>query len=942
MSEDTIDTSGAGADTAIRAGADIRTGAGARGAVGAASGSRPADGPGGIVPGGIGPGTIRPDVKVTRLLAARSARTHRKAWAAVFAALALTSLLLGSFGLALGSAALGHARVERYAAADLVVAGNQNTAHTAKELGETTTVRAGLTERVRIPDAALDVVRNVPGVGAAVADRVFQVGVGGAAAVGRPWPAARLAPYALRDGRAPRGADEVVVERGVARVGERVVLRVAGADTPYTVVGVTDGPGTATGTPTGTEPGAAAGPSDRDGATAGAAAGTAASPVIHFSQETARRLSGHRDSLDAVGVVAEPGVSTDALAEDVRQALAKAGLQDTGRRADGDPSGLRVLTGDERGAAEYLGVAPARSTLLALFASVAGTVVLVALLVVASTTVQALRQRSYELGLLRAVGATPGQVRGAVGREVGRIATVAAACGALVAVPGYLGLRALPVVRDALPAGLVLPVPVWLWAAPLVTAGITVLMAWLAALIACAGTVKARPAEALRETEPGQGRRISGLVLLGLGVMAAGTATTQGGQAAGAAAGGATIMMVTGCALLGPWIATGAMRVLGAPLRRLGGSGGRLAAAGSAASAVRLGAAITPIVLVTAFVCVQLASGATVARQADEQARAALRAGLTVGAGGGLPGGALDRIRRTAGVGAATDVVRSSVVLAGKTLGAPELEPLPVLGVTAEGLERTLDPEVTEGSVADLAPGTVAVGADRARSLGVRPGTSGDTVTLRFGDGQEARLRVVATYERSLAFGDFLLSRDELLRHMSVPGPARVLVALAPDADPARTGGELAAALPGARVDLSPGPVRVTTDDAELVSLVTVAVVGAIAGFTVIAVLSTLSLIAVGRRPELRLLRLAGAGRRPLRAMLTLEAAAVALTGLVVGVTVASVPLLAFALALAGSLPYLPPVVGGLVVAVVAVTAVAGTLLPLRPTLRGTYPLERR
>ncbi|WP_234314843.1 FtsX-like permease family protein [Streptomyces sp. NRRL F-5135] len=914
MSEDALNNSGAGADTGIP------TGTGARREMGAASGSRLADGPGGIGPGGIGPGTIGPDVKVTRLLAARSARTHRKAWAAVFAALALTSLLLGSFGLALGSAVLGHARVERYAAADLVVAGNQNTAHTAKELGGTTTVRAGLTERVRVPDAALDVVRNVPGVEAAVADRVFQVGVGGAAAVGRPWPAARLAPYALRDGRAPRGADEVVVERGVARAGERVVLRVAGADTPYTVVGVTDGPGTATGTATGTTP----------------------SPVIHFSEETARRLSGHRDSLDAVGVVAEPGVSTGALAEDVRQALAKAGLQDTGRRADGDPSGLRVLTGDERGAAAYLGVAPARSTLLALFASVAGTVVLVSLLVVASTTVQALRQRSYELGLLRAVGATPGQVRGAVGREVGRIAAVAAACGALVAVPGYLVLRALPVVQDALPAGLVLPAPVWLWAAPLVTAGITVLMAWLAALIACAGTVKARPAEALRETEPGQGRRISGLVLLGLGVTAAGTATTQSGQAAGAAAGGATITMVTGCALLGPWIATGAMRVLGAPMRRLGGSGGRLAAADSAASAVRLGAAITPIVLVTAFVCVQLASGATVARQADEQARAALRAGLTVGAEGGLPGGALDRIRRTAGVSAATDVVRSSVVLAGKTLGAPELEPLPVLGVTAEGLERTLDPEVTEGSVADLAPGTVAVGADRARSLGVRPGTSGDTVTLRFGDGQEARLRVVATYERFLAFGDFLLSRDELLRHMSVPGPARVLVALAPDADPARTGGELAAALPGARVDLSPGPVQVTTDDAELVSLVTVAVVGAIAGFTVIAVLSTLSLIAVGRRPELRLLRLAGAGRRPLRSMLTLEAAAVALTGLVVGVTVASVPLLAFALALAGSLPYLPPVVGGLVVAVVAVTAVAGTLLPLRPTLRGTYPLERR
>ncbi|WP_249025393.1 hypothetical protein [Streptomyces sparsogenes] len=71
-----------------------------------------------------------------------------------------------------------------------------------------------------------------------------------------------------------------------------------------------------------------------------------------------------------------------------------------------------------------------------------------------------------------------------------------------------------------------------------------------------------------------------------------------------------------------------------------------------------------------------------------------------------------------------------------------------------------------DGSLSGLRPGTVAVGADRARSLGARPGS---TVTLRFGDGAEAKLRVVATYERALALGDFLLSRDELLRHTSTP-----------------------------------------------------------------------------------------------------------------------------------------------------------------------------
>lgn len=108
----------------------------------------------------------------------------------------------------------------------------------------------------------------------------------------------------------------------------------------------------------------------------------------------------------------------------------------------------------------------------------------------------------------------------------------------------------------------------------------------------------------------------------------------------------------------------------------------------------------------------------------------------------------------------------------------------------------------------------------------------------------------------------------------------------------------------------------------------------AIGAFTVIAVLSTLTLIGVGRRPALRLLRLVGAGRAQLRGMLCAEAALVAVAGLVVGAGVAMVPLTAFSFATARTMPYLPPLQGLLIVGVVAVTAAAGTLLPARRALR--------
>ncbi|WP_223863634.1 FtsX-like permease family protein [Streptomyces sp. 5-10] len=843
-------------------------------------------------------------MKVAALLAARATRAHRKAWTAVFAALALTSLLLGAFGLTLVSAWSAQPRVERYAGADLVVAGDQNTRFSATALGERETASAGLTERVRIPRTALSVVRGVPGVRTAVADVEFPVGLAGRSATGRPWETARLAPHALRTGRAPQRADEVVVGGGAdraeaGRVGARLTLRVGGRDASYTVVGVADGPRTA----------------------------------VWFTGAEARRLSGHPEDLDAIGVVAEPGTGPGELAGRVRKALDTAGVTDVGHRADGDPDTVRVLTGSERGEAEFLAAAPARGELLAALGSVAGAVVLVALLVVSSTIVQALRQRSHELGLLRAVGATPGQLRGAVGREVGRVAAWAALLGAAGAAPAYLGLRALLDARGALPTGLELTLPPLLWPAPLVTAAVTVLVARIAALIGCSRTATARPAEALRERAPGRARGIAGLVLLGVGASSAGTAALQQGATAAAAAGAAAVTMVIACAVLGPWIAQGAMRLLGAPLR-LFGPGGRLAAANCAASAHRLGAAITPIVLVTAFAGVQLSGGATMTHAGDAQARQVLHADVAVRADGGLTAGAVERIREVPGVRAATEVVPGTVVLARSQLGSPELERLPVFGVTPERLTRTLDPGVRSGDLARLRSGTVAVGADRADSLGARPGSM---VTLRFGDGQEARLRVVATYERSIALGDFLLARDELLHHTSMPGAGRILVAAAPDADRKALTKALARAVPGARVERDPAPVRSEAEGQALAEVVSVAVVAAIGAFTVIAVLSTLALIATGRRPELRLLRLAGAGRRQLRRMLRLEAAATVVTGLVVGAAVASVPLLAFSAATAGTLPYLPPVQAAAIVAVVVATAAAGSLPPAWPTLRGRY-----
>ncbi|MEK9524145.1 ABC transporter permease [Streptomyces venezuelae] len=814
-----------------------------------------------------------------RLLAVRSLRAHRKAWAAVFAAVAVTSALLGALALAAGSAALGHARVERYAAAAVVVAGDQEVRWTTKPWGsEPTTTVTALTERVRIPAATVDVLRAVPGVRAAVPDRAFAVRDDtGTAHTGRSWEAARLAPYRLTDGREPRAADEAVLGPGAgARVGDTVAGR--------KVVGLADGPA-----------------------------------ALYVTEAEARRLAGRPGSVDAVGVLADPGVPADVLHARVRAALDEAGLRDT---ASGQP--LRALTGDGRGGAEHLAAAPARMELLQLLAAVSGTVVLVAVLVLASLVAQSLQQRSGERELLLSVGATPRQVRAAAGREVTRVAGLAALCGAVLAAAVFPVLwSALRHRTGVVPEGLELPSPPWLFTGVAAVAAVVAGIARLVVLLA-----------ARRPGKPGTGgvRKAVGIALLVLGTGSAATATAQGGDAAGAAAGAATVTLVAGCAVLGPWIAGAAAKVLDLPFRRLGGAAGRLTAAGASTHSRRLGAALVPVVLVTAFALVQLSAGTTMGRAAEEQARVATTADLA------FSGTTAERVRLRPGIASATDVVRSTVVLARTQAGDPRLDRLPVLGVDAAGLVGTLDPGVVAGDLAGLArPGTVAVGADMADSLDVQPGS---TVELRLGDGTPKRLRVVAVYERSLALGEFLLPKAELAPHTSDPYPARVLastgerltgeraVDAVADAGPDAGPGAAAGAGPDAGPHAVVEPERVSPPGAELNAVVSAVVVSAIGGLTLLSVLSTLTLIGAGRRGELHLLGQVGASAGQLRRMLGLEAGFLTATGLLVGLAVAALPLTAFAWALTGGLPYLPPGQAALIAGTVLATVCAGVFLP--------------
>ncbi|MBV7243512.1 ABC transporter permease [Streptomyces sp. MW-W600-10] len=860
-------------------------------------------------------GVRRGSRRASAFLARRSLATHRRAWAAVIVATGAAAALIGAFAFVVGSLLVAAPPVQRYAGADAVVAADQKVSYTAKPWGgEPQTATAYLPERARLDRSVLAAVAGADGVAKAVADDSVPVATGdGRPAVGRSWPSAALTPYGLAEGRAPRDATEVVLDAGLAAdgpaPGERIVLRADGRARTYTVSGIArtghggDGP-----------------------------------PAVFFTEPRLTALAGHPGRIDAIGVIAEPGVGPKALREAIGAVLPEnAGVA-------GSDRGVRVLTGAERGEAEQVDALGGRGDRLALLGSIGGTVLMVALLVIASTLSQAIHQRSGELALLRAVGASPRQLRSAIGREAGRVSAAAALLGGLGAVPLGLAMRAL-LTTGTLP----LPVPWWLPPAAALAGGLLVaLLARPVAMLAARSITRLRPAAALgaatadEPSGPGRFRTVAGVVMAFAGVSSAGVATTQSGQAAGAAASGAALSLVIAVALLGPRIARIALGVLGRPLRRAGGVSGFLAERAASAHTRRLATAFTPIVLVVAFVCVQLAAGPTLERASDRQASAALRADLVAtGGAAGLPAGAARAVREAPGVTAVTGVLRSAVVLADREAGEPVLTRLPVLGVEARGLSGTLDPRVTAGDLDRLTGrDAVAVGADRAKSLGVGPG---DRVALRLGDGTRVEPRVVAVYGHELGLGEFLFPREALAGHVSAARDQVVLI---------RTGsGAGADAVTAVRKALAPygGGVAVraaTADDVRIAppvpdedNAMIVIGVGVIGGFALLAVVSTLALITIGRRGEFRLLRAVGTGRRQLRRMLVLETGLVTVAGLVIGTAVAAVPLTAFAVSVAGTAPYLPPAHYGVIAGAVALAAAAGTLVP--GASGGRFVLER-
>ncbi|MEY9875792.1 putative ABC transport system permease protein [Streptacidiphilus sp. MAP12-33] len=826
-------------------------------------------------------------------------RARKGGFIGAFLALFCAAMLVTACGILLETGLSGAIATERYAGTAVVVGGDQQVHETTtsekKGKTKTKTKSKPLSERVWLPADTVDKLSGIQGAARVVPELTFTAyavnahgqptsGIDGKPSYGHAWTSAVLTPFTLVQGSAPQGPDQVVVDRELAgslglHAGSALTVESGLGPQRFTVSGV-------------------AAPRGGD---------LTQQSSLFFSDDEAATLAGHPGQVSAVGIVAASGVSADTLAAEARQALAGTTAQ--------------VHTGGDLGPMEFLDASNARIKLVSMGGAIGGTSLLVAILVVVGTFALSIQQRYRELALLRAIAATPKQVRKLIGREALLVGGVAGVTGAVAGLPVAYWLHDRFVALKAIPDTLQVTFSVFPFFAAI---GAALLGAWAAARISGRRTARIRPAEALAEAAVerrlGWGRLLAGLLVLAGGVVLLAVLSVLDTEPASSPVTFLTVVVLAvAVSLLGPVIARIAVTVLGAPLR-LAGVGGYLAAANTRAGAKRVAAAITPLALLIAMACTVFFVATTMGDASQAQARAGNKADWVVAAATpGVPEQAVQALRQTPGVTAATEVLHSSVRVG--------VDKYTVEGLSAQGLTQTFDPGVTSGSLDGFGDGSVALSKVAASGLGKKPG---DTLQLTLGDGTPVTLTVDAVYQRGLGFGDLTVSRDLLAKHVDDPLAGSVLVKGADRA-------ALAAALrgfPGVAV-LDRGQVdQLATTAEQSNAAVNYTAMGLIIAFTAIAAVNTLAMTVSERIREFALLRLVGTTRRQVMRMLRLESVLVVLVAAVLGTGIALAVLTAFSVGMTGSAtPSIAPWRYLGVVGFAAALALLATIIPGRVAL---------
>ncbi|MGO2042519.1 MAG: ABC transporter permease [Cellulosimicrobium funkei] len=741
-------------------------------------------------------------------------------------------------------------------------------------------------DRTLVPADLTTEVEGVDGVERAVADvsgPVVLVAADGTAVVttGPPSTAFSVDPedpsLTLLDGAWP-GAGEIVLEQSAAETadlatGDETTVVLGGEPRPVTVSGVF-----------------------------GIEAAAAGAVLVGIDGDTAREVYAPDGLVPQIAVWADASgpVDEDALADRVASVL---------------PSGAEAVTGEQARAEaseaveEVLGFV---ETFLLVFAAIA---LFVGAFIIANTFAMSVRERLRELALLRALGASPGQVFASVLVQALVVGLVGGGFGVLA------GAGLVRVIRWGLAlAGFEFSGRVPLGTSQVVAAvALGAVVSVLAAVLPARRAAAIPPVQAMRDdVAPDRGtglRAVGGVVVVAAGAGVLWLAAYLGSSVVDAPTGWAWVddlsprlllgvgagLVLVGVLVGSPAVARGVLAVLAWPLvvalRPLGRLARGNVTRNPRRTASTAGALLIGMALVSVTGVIAASTQASVRSIVENEVRADLvvdSATLVV------PEGAVEAVTATPGA-AVVDTVRlgsAPVATVGGGSGTDDrtadgtddgARGTDVAGVPAGFFDTALEPVTLAGDpTATLEDGDVVVHRRTARERGWEVGD-----TLRLGEGDAAvEARVGAVIDSQLV-GTGVLVRDDVFDAVVPAAQASVRIVYVSAADGASPADveELRTALTSA---VEPFLVVTVLDReqtasafADQVNQVLVILYALLALSIVIALLgivNTLALSIIERTREIGLLRAVGLGRLQLAGVIAIESVLTAVYGTVLGV----------------------------------------------------------
>jgi putative ABC transport system permease protein len=517
------------------------------------------------------------------------------------------------------------------------------------------------------------------------------------------------------------------------------------------------------------------------------------------------------------------------------------------------------------------------NTFLLVFAGVA---LVVGIFLIINTFSILVAQRSRELALLRALGASRRQVTRSVLLEAFVVGLIGSTLGLLGGFLLAIGLKALLGLfgLDLSGAGLQLHVRTVI-VSYLVGMVVTLLAAYIPALRASriAPVAAMRDDVALPESSLRR-RMIVGLALLAVGFVLLGLGLFTGVGKAILMVGIGILGVLVGVALVSPVAGRPVLLGLGALFGGMFKAVGRLASQNALRNPRRTAATASALMIGLALVTTMAILGSSTAASTDRLIKDTFKADFVVSTTVQTPfSPSIGReIAKTPGVDTAAVFQGQQIKVDGSTQFFGAIDPA--------DFGKAVAVDIQSGSLSDLRTGTMVMEAHQADSEGVG---IGDQQTVAFPDGDE-KLTVVGTFNGSpVVPANYLVTTHTMAAGGIQPADSMIYITKDPSASASQVGSAIEQEIkdvPTVKLQDQTQYAQSQRDQINQVLRLIYALLALAIVIAVLGIINTLALSVIERTREVGLLRAVGMSRRQLRHMVRLESIAISVLGAVLGV----------------------------------------------------------